>query len=263
MAGAWVTSRVLRDATRQLRVDLPARYQGLVAAGDGILAPTPSPWRSAGLLDKRIRAERALAESVRDRALYEHARFAAGQLNLEEFRAALRELGDRFLVQNAALGLGQEDIRVSADLLTRLDRMRGSLHGRLDALLDSHAAGEKTANQLGAHVAQRLRGHAHAAAQAGGAAWLEAEPVRWVMRDGADHCETCPDLARTYASLDELLSAAGGWPGEADTDCHGNCQCTVEAASVYSVYRDTNDLLVTRGGVAGLPVEALPLRRAA
>jgi hypothetical protein len=52
----------------------------------------------------------------------------------------------------------------------------------------------------------------------------------WILEDGADHCDDCPDLA---AQADD----AGGWaaedvptwPGMGDTACLDRCKCSIEA----------------------------------
>jgi hypothetical protein len=51
--------------------------------------------------------------------------------------------------------------------------------------------------------------------------------VRWVLDEGAQHCDDCPEFAGEYESMDELMAATGNrLPGE--VQCNGNCRCSLE-----------------------------------
>ena len=46
----------------------------------------------------------------------------------------------------------------------------------------------------------------------------------WVLDDGADHCEECPDVADGGPYTADELDV---WPG--DLECQDNCRCSIQA----------------------------------
>ena len=48
----------------------------------------------------------------------------------------------------------------------------------------------------------------------------------WVLDDGADHCDDCPDLE---AGSPYTADALDTWPGQGDTQCLDHCRCTIQA----------------------------------
>ncbi|MBI2301152.1 MAG: hypothetical protein HYU66_19770 [Armatimonadetes bacterium] len=135
----------------------------------------------------------------------------------------------------------------------RLTAARDGYHARLDALAANTAAGKCSPAQARAWAAASGRGFLHFAQQVGHAEHLGDDGVRRVMTPGAEHCTTCPGKARTFGSLAECLAETGGWPGDGSDECHGNCLCHLEPQRLYSVFADTSQSLVRRGGSSRWP----------
>ncbi|NUQ01397.1 MAG: hypothetical protein HUU35_16260 [Armatimonadetes bacterium] len=68
-----------------------------------------------------------------------------------------------------------------------------------------------------------------------------------------DHCASCPGKARLYANVEAMVEETGGWPGDGSDDCHGNCLCSLEPATEFSVFGDETEGLLTPEGPPWVP----------
>jgi hypothetical protein len=205
----------------------------------------------ASFVEDRVDAIAELSGEVVDVIRAHEARYAAGQISESQFVALVEAESDRYQLASYMLGQGSVDIadERSIELLRSLQADR---EARLGSLGEQLSADEISIGQYRSRAEQGIKGSARAGAQLGNAAHFRDEPIRRVLTPEFDHCETCPPKARTYSSFDDYLSEGGNIPGDGGDDCHGNCGCSLEASRLYSVYEDTRQSLVARGGVAGL-----------
>lgn len=118
--------------------------------------------------------------------------------------------------------------------------------GRIDAELSDFiallAGAEKPQADLWASIDEKLDALASdvtryadgpwATGQAGYGNALGEWDVRmfWQLEDGAEHCDTCPDLAAESDDAGGWSSAdVPTWPGMGDTPCLDRCKCSIVA----------------------------------
>lgn len=250
---AWL--REARGLWAEFEKTLPPRMRGLLDQVD-------NPWADE---TARLRggATGILAEAFRSLAGARMADVVVGNLGLADWRDTLQTSGARMMLAAAAVQYGDDPL---LQLVTakRLTEAIDSLNVRVAALADRAEAGEISAAQAAAWAGQSGRGLVRAAGQMGSAARFEDQPIQRVMTAFENHCATCPGKADLYADLEDYLARAGGWPGDGSDECHGNCLCSLEPATEFSVFGQETEGLLTPSGPAGSKealAPVLPLRR--
>lgn len=237
---AWLSDERIAAAIRSWE----QFEQTLRRSQRGLLPARPvNPW--AVKVASRHSALLELAADSAGFARRHTQQLADGLISLDEWVDGLINVARSRITQTALVANGGADIRDAATV-ARVQSVDDALVARINALAARYDAGEISARQLANWSGQTQRGLARTAEQMGGMARIGDEPVRRVMKAGEDHCGTCPSKIGTYASLEECLAVCGGWPGDGSDDCHGNCYCTIEPVSLYSVYQDPRRVLPRR-----------------
>lgn len=243
----WVTADLaVKSAQAWLRYT-PTR--GRVAHVPGSIT---DPFATALEWQRRIRTGYDLAEDLKVEARAIEALVKAGDLTFDAAENLIGEGLDRTLLQLAQLGAGRDDVWVDRQAMRLLDDLREQQRARIADLWERQRTGEISQAQARAWAESGNRGTVRAAQMAGATANIGDDGVRWVMNPAKAeaHCSDCPNYAQTYPDLDTMLAETGGLPGASASECRGNCWCSIEPQRLASVFEDTGDSLVRRGGRA-------------
>lgn len=217
----------------------------------GFLDDRANPWAD-GSARARGGAVGVLADTWRDYAADLSGRVASGELTLDQWREKLKERSGPALLAAAMAQYGGDPL---GNELTwrRLSEAQQRMEARFDALAEKLAGEEISLAQASVWAGQGSRGLIRAAGQMGSAARFEGQPVSRVMTAFEDHCLTCPGKAKIYPDLEAYLAETGGWPGDGSDQCHGNCLCSLEPATEFSVFGDETGGLLSPTGLPPLP----------
>lgn len=223
---------------------LPPRLRGFLDA-------RANPW-SDGSARARSGAVGSLADTWRDYAADLSGRVASGELTLDQWREKLKERAGPALLAAAMVQYGGDPL-VNELTWRRLSEAQASMEARIDALAQKLADEEISLAQAASWSGQGGRGLIRTAGQMGSAARFEGVPVSRVMTAFESHCLTCPGKAKIYPSLEAYLAETGGWPGDGSDQCHGNCLCSLEPATEFSVFGEETSGLFSPTGLPPLP----------
>lgn len=200
--------------------------------------------REINTYQKELRAEFAawtaeLEEDVDD----EEAAIllAAALFRLDE---RLRRLGRERILDSVALGIGEDEFRqeyinVAAKHMGAnelfLSGLRTDIGAKARELIAAGIVGAALAEALDQSFSSRVElyaGEAWGALQetVGVRSGLSENPkIHWVLDPRAQHCATCLGYGdQEYSSYAELLAQTGGAAPGINTDCDGNCRCSLE-----------------------------------